>query len=41
MFGVLSIEILRKKNVELAHKHGLAVAAWTVNREKDIVRMID
>ena len=32
---------ITKKNVELAHKHGLAVAAWTVNREKDIVRMID
>ena len=32
---------ITKKNVELAHKHGLAVAAWTVNREKDIIRMIE
>ena len=32
---------ITKKNVELAHQHGLAVAAWTVNREKDIIRMIE
>jgi glycerophosphoryl diester phosphodiesterase len=32
---------LTKQNVELAHKHGLAVNVWTVNREKDIIKMID
>ena len=30
-----------KQNVELAHKHGLATSVWTVNREKDIIRMIE
>ena len=30
-----------KQNVELAHKHGLATCVWTVNREKDIIRMIE
>ena len=30
-----------KQNVELAHKHGLAVNVWTVNREQDIIRMIE
>ena len=30
-----------KQNVEIAHKHGLAVAVWTVNREPDILRMIE
>ena len=30
-----------KKNVELAHKLGLAVNVWTVNKESDIVRMIE
>ena len=29
------------KHVELAHKHGLATCVWTVNREKDIIRMIE
>ena len=32
---------LTKQNVELAHKHGLATCVWTVNREKDIIRMIE
>ena len=32
---------ITKQNVELAHKHGLAVNVWTVNREKDIIRMIE
>ena len=27
--------------VEIAHKHGLAVAVWTVNRKPDILRMIE
>ena len=30
-----------KQNVELAHKHGLATCVWTVNREQDIIRMIE
>ena len=30
-----------KTNVEIAHKHGLAVTVWTVNREPDILRMIE
>ena len=30
-----------KQNIELAHKHGLAVNVWTVNREQDIIRMIE
>ena len=30
-----------KQNVELAHKHGLATYVWTVNREQDIIRMIE
>ena len=30
-----------KKNVELAHKLGLAVNVWTVSKESDIVRMIE
>ena len=30
-----------KQNVELAHKHGLATCVWTVNREPDIIRMIE
>ena len=32
---------LTEQNVELAHKHGLATCVWTVNREKDIIRMIE
>ena len=32
---------ITKKNVELAHQHGLAVCVWTVNREQDIIRMIE
>ena len=24
-----------------AHKHGLATCVWTVNREQDIIRMIE
>ena len=32
---------ITKQNVEIAHKHGLAVAVWTVNREPDILRMIE
>ena len=40
MFGVF-LQDLTKQNVELAHKHGLAVNVWTVNREKDIIKMID
>ena len=30
-----------KKNIELAHELGLAVNVWTVNRESDIIRMIE
>ena len=30
-----------KKNVELAHKLGLAVNVWTVSKESDIIRMIE
>jgi len=30
-----------KQNIDLAHELGLAVIVWTVNRESDIVRMID
>ena len=30
-----------KKNVELAHKLGLAVNVWTVSKESDILRMIE
>ena len=30
-----------KQNVELGHKHGLATCVWTVNREQDIIRMIE
>jgi glycerophosphoryl diester phosphodiesterase len=30
-----------KQNVELAHKHGIAACVWTVNREQDIIRMIE
>ena len=30
-----------KQNVELAHKHGLSTCVWTVNREQDIIRMIE
>ena len=30
-----------KKNIDLAHEIGLAVSVWTVNRESDIVRMIE
>jgi glycerophosphoryl diester phosphodiesterase len=30
-----------KQNVELAHNHGLATCVWTVNREQDIIRMIE
>jgi len=30
-----------KKNIDLAHELGLAVIVWTVNRESDIVRMIE
>ena len=30
-----------KQNVELAHKHGLATCVWTVNKEQDIIRMIE
>ena len=30
-----------KQNVDLAHELGLAVIVWTVNRESDIVRMIE
>jgi len=30
-----------KQNIDLAHKLGLAVNVWTVNRESDIVRMIE
>lgn len=30
-----------KQNIELAHKHGLATCVWTVNREQDIIRMIE
>ena len=30
-----------KQNVELANKHGLATCVWTVNREQDIIRMIE
>jgi glycerophosphoryl diester phosphodiesterase len=30
-----------KKNVEIAHELGLAVNVWTVNRENDILRMIE
>jgi glycerophosphoryl diester phosphodiesterase len=32
---------ITKKNVELAHQHGLATCVWTVNREQDIIRMIE
>ena len=32
---------ITKQNIELAHKHGLAVNVWTVNREQDIIRMIE
>tara|TARA_B100000963_G_C22595475_1_gene657627 strand:+ start:814 stop:1746 length:933 start_codon:yes stop_codon:yes gene_type:complete len=32
---------ITRKNVELAHKHGLAVNVWTVNKETDIIRMIE
>ena len=30
-----------KKNIDLAHELGLAVNVWTVNREKDIIKMIE
>ncbi len=30
-----------KQNIDLAHELGLAVNVWTVNRESDIVRMIE
>ena len=30
-----------KQNIDLAHELGLAVIVWTVNRESDIVRMIE
>ena len=30
-----------KQNIDLAHKLGLAVNVWTVNRENDILRMIE
>ena len=30
-----------KQNVDLAHELGLAVIVWTVNRESDIIRMIE
>ena len=30
-----------KQNIDLAHEIGLAVSVWTVNRESDIVRMIE
>ena len=30
-----------KQNIDLAHELGLAVIVWTVNKESDIVRMID
>ena len=30
-----------KQNIDLAHELGLAVIVWTVNRENDIVRMIE
>ena len=30
-----------KQNIEIAHKNGLAVAVWTVNKESDIIRMIE
>ena len=30
-----------KQNIDLAHKLGLAVNVWTVNRESDILRMIE
>ena len=30
-----------KQNIELAHEHGLAVNVFTVNRESDIIRMIE
>ena len=30
-----------KQNIDLAHELGLAVNVWTVNRETDIVRMIE
>jgi glycerophosphoryl diester phosphodiesterase len=30
-----------RQNIDLAHKLGLAVNVWTVNRESDIVRMIE
>jgi len=30
-----------KQNIDLAHDLGLAVIVWTVNRESDIVRMIE
>jgi len=30
-----------KQNVDLAHELGLAVIVWTVNRESDIIRMIN
>ncbi|MDA9625124.1 glycerophosphodiester phosphodiesterase family protein [Candidatus Pelagibacter bacterium] len=32
---------ITKQNVELAHKHGLSTCVWTVNREQDIIRMIE
>jgi glycerophosphoryl diester phosphodiesterase len=30
-----------KQNIDLAHELGLAVNVWTVNRERDILRMIE
>ena len=32
---------IKKKNIEEAHNHGLVVNTWTVNRENDMMRMIE
>ena len=32
---------ITKKNVEIAHEENLAVNVWTVNKEDEILKMID